>query len=231
MVSRKQDIDALLGRATKDIADVERKYEESLQKKAVAADLRIDIKNLCENLRSALDYIAHDIREHHRPSARRAPFYFPIFPDRKQFETKMEERFPGLRKSAPALWDLLESREPYQKGYEWLGQFNRVNTENKHGQLVEQTRVETPRVNVASAGGGQVSWDPRAVKFGSGVSIHGVRVDPRTQLPHPDGAIRVDKVVWVDFLFADLGVSALGLLRSALKGVAAIAADVRKHLK
>lgn len=231
MTSRREEIDALLSRARKDLRAVELEYRDSLHKKAISADLRIDIKNLCENLRSALDYLAQDIREEHCPAAKKARFYFPILPDRNQFEARMEEWFPGLRKVAPALWTLLESVQPYQQGYEWLGHFNRVNTENKHGQLVEQTRLETPRVNVTTPGGGQVSWDPRAVRFGSGVFVGGVPVDPRTQLPVPHPSIQVEQIVWVDFVFADLGVSALALSQAALAGVTKIAADVRKHLK
>jgi hypothetical protein len=230
MPSRPRDIDALLSRARKDLEVVERDYRDSLHRKVVSADLRIDIKNLCENLRSALDYLAQDIRERHCSAAKKARFYFPILPDRKQFEARMEEWFPGLGKVAPALWTLLESLQPYQQGYEWLNHFNRVNTENKHGQLVEQTRVETPRVTVTTPGGGQVSWDPRAVRFGNGVFVGGVPVDPHTQLPVPHPSIQVEKVVWVDFVFAGLGVSALALLQTALDGVTKITADVRKHL-
>lgn len=42
---------------------------------------------LCENLRSILDYIAHDVREALCASADpKARFYFPILPSRQEFE-------------------------------------------------------------------------------------------------------------------------------------------------
>ena len=229
-MKRQDDIRALLERSRKDLEEVQAEYEQSLCKKKVAADLRIDIKNLCENVRSALDYLASEIRECHCAAAKGKRFYFPILPDRKQFEARVEEWFPGLRTAAPDLWGYLESIQPYHEGNEWLGQFNRVNKENKHGSLVEQTRTETPRVSVETRSGSNVSWDPGAVTFGSGVSIGGVPVDPSTQMPVPHPSQKVTRAIWVDFLFEDIRVSAIGLLRSSIDGVSAIAAAIEERL-
>ena len=83
------------------------------------------------------------------------------------------------------LWALLESVQPYQPGFNWLSQFNKLNNENKHGNLVEQTRKETHRVDVKTQGGGGVSWNPANVRFGPGVFIGGVPINPATQMPVP----------------------------------------------
>ncbi len=224
MSRRQEDVQALITEAREQLREVEGKYQSSLTVKHVSPDLKIKIKNLCENLRSVLDYLAHDIRETKCSKPKETDrFYFPILPDKKQFESKMMEWFPGLDSAAPDLWSYLESIQPYHGAQtEWLGQFNRVNNENKHSALVEQTKTETERVR-ASSSGGSVEWSPQNVRFGNGVSILGVPVDPSTQLPVPHPSIDVKRVVWVDFRFEGIGKSALGLLKQATDGIGQIA--------
>ena len=123
----------------------------------------------------------------------------------------------------------LDSTQPYQPAYAWLGKFNRVNNENKHESLVEQTRTETQRVNV-SFGSGSVSWDPGAVKFGSGVFIGGVPINPSTQMPIPHPSQKIERITWVDFKFDGINESALTLLRESVSGVSKIAANAYQWL-
>ena len=113
-MARTDSIAALLARADEQLRQIEAGYAKSLHAKAVAPELRVDIKNACENMRSALDYIAHDIRERHCPAASAtARFYFPILPDAKTFETKLNEWFPGLRKAGPGVAAVLEAEQPF----------------------------------------------------------------------------------------------------------------------
>lgn len=231
MGTRKQDTAALLDRCETDIARVEQEYTESLHERHVGSGLKVDVKNLCENMRSALDYIAHDIRDTYCGGANpRSRFYFPIFETRAAFDSQVEAWYPGLKATAPELWNYLEGIQPYQAEYGWLGTFNSVNNQNKHGNLVAQTRTETEQVRVSTQGGGSVTWTPQNVKFGSGVYIGGVPVNPSTQMPVPHSSQKVEKVTWVDFRFVDEEVSALGLLRQTLVGVQRIVADVDKWL-
>jgi len=131
----------------------------------------------------------------------------------------MRKWFPDLKTSYPDLWDYLESIQPYHPDYVWLSHFNHLNNENKHGSLVEQTRSERQEVRVTTQGRGQVRWNPQGVKFGPGVRIDGVPVDPRTQLPVPHPSQKVERITWVDFRFEGINVSALQLLKSTLEGV------------
>jgi hypothetical protein len=230
MASRKASIDALLKHADSVLAKIEAEYQESLHAKSIDAAMRIDIKNLCENLRSALDYLAHEVRESFCHQARAdAKFYFPILPDQATFGARVDQWYPGLRSAAPSVVADLEAVQPYQKGFEWLGYLNKINNENKHGDLVEQIRNETVETRVTGQGGGQVSWGP-GVTFGSGVSIMGVPIDPRTQLPVPSPAVKVERITWVDFQFAGIRISALALLKASVAGVRGIHAKLRPHL-
>lgn len=196
MARRQADIQALLMQGQQQLREVEDRYQSSLAAKSVSLDLKVKIKNLCENLRSVLDYLAHDIRETKCSQPKENDrFYFPILPDRNQFESKMRKWFPKLDSTSPDLWSYLKSIQPYHGAQaEWLGQLNHVNNENKHSALVEQTRTEIERVK-ASSGGGSVEWSPQNVKFRNGVSILGVPVDPSTQLPIPHPSIEVKRIV------------------------------------
>ena len=231
-MTRQADIAALLARAEHQLQSLMNEYDSSLHERAIAAPLRVDIKNYCENLRSVLDYLAHGARERHCPNANpKDRFYFPILPDAAQFASQTAKWFPGLQTTAAIVWAVLEKCQPYQPGYAWLGNFNKVNNENKHGALVAQTRQEVAsRVQADIAGGGSVSWNPSEVRFGSGVSIGGVPVNPSTQMPVPDPRLKITKTVWVDFQFDGIGVSAISLLQDALKGVKAINAALTPHL-
>ena len=227
MANRKNNVEALLERSSKDIRNIKFEYSASLQANEVSTNLKINIKNFCENLRSVLDYLANEIREVHCQTAKpNNNFYFPIFLDRKQFESHIRRWFPDLEKNKPDLWNYLETIQPYHTGYEWLGYFNKLNNENKHGDLVEQIRSERKEVRAISKSRTQVNWNPDTVSFGKGVYIGGVPIDPKTQLPVPDPSQTITKITWIDFQFAGIEVSALKLLQQTLGGIRKINENV-----
>ena len=113
MTNRKGDVDALVKRSEKDFAAVRVAYDKCLHERTISPELRIDIKNLCGNLRSILDYLARDIRKKYCPTANsNVRFYFPILPDAVQYQNQMNNWFPGLRTACPDLWNYLESVQP-----------------------------------------------------------------------------------------------------------------------
>jgi len=232
MHSRKSDIEALITDAEKTLSDVESAYKQSLAESEVRSELKIEIKHFCEDLRSVLDYLAHDVRESHCATARASQrFYFPIIDNASDFAGMVNNWYPGLRTVKPDLWEYLESVQPYKSGKNlWLAQFNELNNENKHDALVPQTRTETERVTVKTQGGGSVSWNPANVRFGSGVRIGGVPVNPTTQMPVPHSSQSIERVKWVDFRFRDLNVSAIALLRQSLAGIRDIASNIAKRM-
>ena len=68
-MNRKSDISALLGRAEQQLQAIAKEYDSSFHAVVIAPPLRVDIKNLCENLRSVLNYLARDIRDKYCASA------------------------------------------------------------------------------------------------------------------------------------------------------------------
>jgi hypothetical protein len=215
---REKSIDAQVNRAKELLPKIEQEYNDSLHSKSIDEELKLDIQTFCGHLRSALDYLAKDIVETHCPNAKpKNRLYFPITSDSVSFQKMMNKSYPELEKNNKTIFDLLENIQPFKKiDNKWLTQFNKVNNENKHNDLVEQTRTESKTVEVkGNQGGGSVSWGS-GVTFGSGVSVMGVPVDPRTQMPIPNNTTTTNVTVWVDFKFDGINVSVLALLKKAL---------------
>lgn len=227
----KKNIDAQIKRTEEILPKIEKEYNNSLHAKNIDEGLKLDIQTFCGHLRSALDYLANDIVEKYCPNAKKGDrLYFPITDSDTSFKQRMIDSYPDLQKNCPDLYLLLESLQPYLKSEnKLLNQFNKINNENKHSDLVEQVRTETKRVNVTSPNGGSVSWGS-GVTFGTGVSIMGIPVDPRTQLPVPNNVVKTEIITWVDFKFDNVDVSALWLLKESLKQIQDINFQITKFL-
>lgn len=226
-MKRASSIEALLRKSQAVFADLKRAYDASLHDKQVREDLKVDIKNIFENLRSCLDYLAHDIFETHCPSAKSPDrLYFPIRATATEFNQAVSRDYPGLQTASAVVCVILESVQPYRDP--WLGQFNRLNNGNKHQDLVEQTRTESRQVTV-SRGGRSVSWGP-GVTFGGGVSVMGIPIDPRTQMPVPNNVAQTQVITWVDFRFKENGMSVLPFIETSLKNVEKIYRDLQPYI-
>lgn len=220
-MSRKSDIEALINRAEKSLSKIIEEYEKSLHSKTIPADLKIDIKDYFGNLRSILDYLAHDIVEKYCPKAKpKDSLYFPICQDHVSFETLMQKSYPDLKTTSKSVYDILESIQPFKNAKnQWLIHFNKLNNENKHERLVAQTIREKKRINVQTKSGARHSWNPSVVKFGSGAFISGVPVNPQTQMPFPSDTQTVTVETWADFQFDDINVSAIWLTKVSLSQI------------
>lgn len=62
-MSREKSIAALIGKCRAAFGVLKSDYQSSLRAKNVSEELKIDIKNILENLRSCLGYIAHDVHD------------------------------------------------------------------------------------------------------------------------------------------------------------------------
>ncbi len=223
-MKRAGSIEALLNRAKSDFASLKTSYAASLHEKHVREELKVLIKNIFENLRSCLDYLAQDIFETHCGSSKKPDrLYFPIRSSQTDFALVLAKDYPGLQGAAQGVVDILEGVQPFKDP--WLGFFNKLNNQNKHQDLVEQTRVESRQVTV-SRGGGSVSWGS-GVTFGSGVSVMGVPIDPRTQLPVPNSVVRTAVITWVDFKFNEIDQSALAFVDTSISNVTKIFSDLK----
>ena len=227
-MKRTASIEALIKKARETLVDLKQAYEKSLHEKTVREDLCVDIKNIFENLRSCLDYLAHEIFEKHCGGLTKpARLYFPIRSSLTDFSQVMARDFPTVETTCKPVFGYLESIQPYHAP--WLGQFNKLNNENKHQNLSEQTRTETRTVSVTRPGsGGGVSWGP-GVTFGGGVSVMGVPIDPRTQLPVPNNQVQTTVTTWIDFRFTEIDSSALPFVEVSINNVEAAFKELSRH--
>ncbi len=210
------DIQALIDTAASQLNDIRDEYQKTLNEQAISPGLKTRIKNVLENQRSALEYLAHAIHTAYGKPNTKA--YYPVAGEPGRYEAAFDRCLPGVRTTRPDIFAEIESHQPYQSGYDWLGHLVDLTNENKHQRLTPQARDETRRIRVDTPGGGRVEWTPAqegkgGVTFGRGVSIGGVPVDPATQRPVP-GRLPVTETVYVDWLFEDPRVSALQTLET-----------------
>ncbi|MBU4186262.1 MAG: hypothetical protein KKI12_12445 [Proteobacteria bacterium] len=227
-MNRGKSIEALITKSRKSFEALKADYQASLDQKSISEELRIDIKNIFENLRSCLDYMAHDIFEACIGPKQPSRLYFPIRQSKKEFDQVINKDFPDLQTRRPDVYNILESIQPYHD--EWLRQFNRLNNNNKHQDLEEQTRTESKRVTVSSPKGkGSVSWGP-GVTFRKGVSVMRVPIDPSTQMPIPSNQIKTEVVIWVDFHFKENGKSVLPFIEKSINTVGNFYKQLRQNV-
>lgn len=66
--------------------------------------------------------------------------------------------------------------------------------------------------------------------FGSGVSVVGVPIDPRTQMPVPNTDAQTEVVIWIDFRFEEIGQSVLPFVQSSLHNVEKVFLGLQPHI-
>jgi len=205
-------------------------YQESLHEKQISSNLQINVKNILENLRSALDYMAYQLYDQFGTQRPGAKVYFPISRkggNRSDFKSLVEKNIPGLSGSRPDIVSALENFQCFSSAdADWLPNFATLAIENKHVQLTPQIRTEHDRI-VAESKMGKVDWDPKMCHFGSGARVLNSPIDISTQLPIPDAQHTLRHEKWVDFSFALVGRSVLPFLEECINGVEGIVNRIR----
>ncbi|KKK67366.1 hypothetical protein LCGC14_2954790 [marine sediment metagenome] len=154
--------------------------------------------------------------------------YFPIRHTQEEFIVAIDNDFPSLRSDNQPLFQVIDKYQPYNDP--WLGHFNTLNNDNKHQDLAEQARTESKRVTVSRPGCGSVSWG-KGVRFGAGVSVMGVPIDPSTQMPVPNRVTETNVTIWIDFQFRENGLSVLPFLSNSVEKVESIFEDVYNEIR
>lgn len=116
------------------------------------AALKIRIKNVLENQRSVLEYLANGIFADYGDGSD-AQVYYPVADRSEQFDGLFDRHLPGVADRCPEVRDAIEARQGYQKGYEWLTHLVRLTNENKHLRLARQMRVEMPVMQIVGKDG------------------------------------------------------------------------------
>lgn len=146
--------------------------------------------------------------------------YFPVAKDERGYKESLSQwKAADLDKIAPDVDAKLRSLQPFTSPKNAIFSRIRELANKKHTRLIPQKRREQPRVNVSRPGSGSVSWDPSSVRFGSGVTMLGVPVDPRTQMPSHSQGIDIAIEKWISFHLEDGGENAIGFCEAAIQAV------------
>jgi hypothetical protein len=221
-----------LDRADELLKDLLAEFNKSLNEKKVS-DRAIQLTHeICERLRSVLDRTARrywDLRikpQLSNEDQKAASVYFPIAADRQVFDSIFGRwRWKTVRDQHQAVHDYLLRIQPFtDAANRWLSILNDLTVQGKHIDLVPQKKTEERRITVTSATG-SVSWGS-GVTFGSGVSIAGAPIDPRTQRIVPTPGVTEKIETWVSFEIEGHGVNAYGFCQDACRDVRRIAREI-----
>jgi hypothetical protein len=233
-----EDANSLIQHAEIALPNIRKNYEASLHAKQISPTLLIDVKNFCENLRSALDFAASRIFERYgkSPTSAKPKIYF-AYATASQNKTesgRIDTCIPGLSKSRPDIVQLvLEMQHFGARGFTWLPSFMELTNENKHQWLTPQVRKETKELRI-SGGGAQVSVGEGAsilvgrgasISIGSAVISGGQSFDV-SQPPQVKGG-KVEVITWVSFLFESNNQPVMPFLEKVLLGICDICDEPR----
>lgn len=171
MINRQQQIELILETIREDFEIIGQLFKESIAQKNLNKRVLVRIKNMLENMKSVLDFTAREIFEKYCNPSKPINVYFPIL-HKTATDTDIENRinglFPGLKKTAPQLFDHLFNMQP-SKGInnEWLASLNNLCNSNKHVFLTVQVKKDEV-INVLSVKNAKTYiWSDGLVKFDS----------------------------------------------------------------
>lgn len=231
---RKEQVSDLIEHAENDLNSISADYNKGLKERAIPPALQIDIKNYMENLRSALDYMAHDIYEQQIASHRATTgqheiknIYFPYGQTENDFKSGVGSSLPDLYAVSQDLYDIIEEIQPYKTGDNWLYEFCSTLNENKHDNLTPQTKEVKRGLNIDFGGGGRIKMPPGASISGTGfigsrtggIHLQGDTISGDSPAERTTGDVNQTVIKWISFHFKDTNIEVLSLLNKALAGI------------
>ncbi|CAM9965070.1 unnamed protein product [Phaeothamnion confervicola] len=102
--------------------------------------LRVDLKNILENYRSSLEYVAHYLADRCNPRPEAENVQFPVAKDKDDaisFGRKIDKWFPGLALESPIAKQYLLDIQWFN-GELWLKWLAKLSNYNKHRSLSSQ---------------------------------------------------------------------------------------------
>ena len=151
---RQNNIKELLADVKKNIDELIDKQTKSQKDPSVLKLNSVQIKNCLENLRSTLDYVAHDIIDYLQKEyvkdgiVKQSPgrIYFPFGITTAAFDKSVEKYLLNLKMYRPKIYDLVKSVQPFVNGKNWLKNLIEEVNKIKHHELTEQQRVDSVKL-------------------------------------------------------------------------------------
>ncbi len=237
---RDDDVKNLLIHVEKSLANIKNIYDQSLHDKDIPAFLRIDIKNVMENLKSALDYMAQDVavmisNQKANNAALRKKIYFPYGKNKQDYDFSIKKNLPDIEITRPDIYSLIEDIQPHICGNAWLYDFCQILNENKHNSLSPQTRTSQKAYKVGLPGKFPVISAPAGeiIAPPGEISIDGIPVefDLKTGIPHQTSGLEVVVTTWVSFVFQDTNIEVYPLLQTSFNKIRQASRNLYEKIK
>lgn len=160
------DIQELLDEAKKSILEVKQAQTVS----------KVKVKNILENLRSALEYCAQFINQS-LPNPKSGNIFFPYGEDETTFKGSVNKNFPQLVSTSPSLYNLLETLQPHRCGDDWLVVMCKATNEAKHKKSLDiSTNLQTDSRVTAVSIPGVINFRGNGLRM-SNNWVNGRRID------------------------------------------------------
>jgi len=216
-----QDIQSQLDRAKELLQDLEKACNDDLQAKNVSGKTKNLSQEVLLKIKHLLDQSIYKFFEKYyfpnlsEVDKKTVKVYFPIVSKKDDLKSVLGRAKMGdLEINYRDFYQFIDSVQPYNQDYLWLKHLANFASE-KHIRLTPQIKTETRRVTV-SRGGGSVSWG-QGVTFGGGVSVMGVPINPKTQMPVPNNVAETKVENWISFLLEGSDINVLGLCKKSVE--------------
>lgn len=153
---RLNDIRELLQDVEDNIKLIEKEYQKALTDKDIQQVMKVKVKSSLENLRSCLDYCAHDIYDiiykaidyKSIGELERLKIYFPYGETDVNFKASVGRTFKRLKTVNSQVYVIIESIQPFKCNNNWLVELCRITNNIKHKELIKQQRMDTKSLNI-----------------------------------------------------------------------------------
>ena len=238
---RRDQVIELIKHSEEKIKTIEKDYLAALDKQEIPNSLIIDIKNFMENLRSALDYMAHDIYEFaiNPIIPKRKKIYFPYGKVENDFKSGVGSSLPDLENLNPDLFSIIKSIQPYETENDWLCDFCDILNQKKHESLKPQEKEVEKELHidfpeglkiVIPPGGSMSAKGPGGIIITRGSSpkmiVHNETVSPESPAKNVSGDVKQTIIEWTSFKFKDTDIVVMDLLRISLSEIGTLQGSI-----
>ncbi len=208
----------LLSQIPSSLATLQAEYKKCTASLSVSSEFRVQTQNFLNQLRSAMDYLAHEVVRF--CSSRPGKVYFPIAKkdiSKKSFEAKLRKWLPGIEVNRPDIWSFLIQVQHFNQGNDWISAFHELSNSNKHVKLSKMAVAGCdsvliclngrPAMQIGDRGYGSIELRDGAslvIRSGSNqAAIHGPQtINHNTRLLlHADHGLDVVSSTWTEFKF------------------------------
>lgn len=218
---RSAQIHSQILRVEKIIEELAVAYERDLKNKSISDDALVLTHEVVEKCANILDQTMTLVFETKiLPKLSEPPKRGGYFPAAKNEDGYLSSMGQWNAKNIGAidanLDAMLRSLQPFSAKKNEIFARIRDFASKKHTGLEPQVRREEPKVTAVDCAGNLiVRWNPNNVRFGAGVRIAGVPVNPHTQMPVEDHRLSIRHEVWVSFHLTGTGEDAYRLCLAA----------------